>query len=538
MKTMRLQTQIILLVCGIVIIVLTVASILVTRNIAEKVWSEQGKLAMAISHIVAASPTTISNLENRGRTSTLQEYIDRIEKASGVQFIVIVDMNGIRVTHPTASLVGEHVVGGDEERSFRGETYFSVSEGTLGLSYRAFVPIFNKDQKQLGTVITGILITSVERAVEENRRIMYWAMAVGLILGTGCAIFLGHRVKKTLFGLEPAEIARITEERNAMVQSVREGVIAVDKTGTITTINSEARRIMQLADLPDDLLGHPVTECVPHTRLMEVLESGVAEYDQEQILKDFVILTNRMPVYVGNEIAGAVATFRDMTEVRQMAEEITGVQSYVEALRAQSHEFMNKLLVILGLVRLGSYAELSTYIADIADKYQEEVASITSMIHDPIVAGFLLSKCSKANELGVDVLLLEGSDLPPPENVGLSHALVLILGNLIDNALEATKQSERRYVDIWMRLDDNRLELEVGDSGLGIPQENIERIFERGFSSKGEHGGLGLFLVKETVERLEGQISVGNSEDGGALFKVSLPYKAKEPQCNDEAPKQ
>jgi len=534
MRTIRLQTQIILLVCGIVIIVLTVASILVSRNIAEKVWNEQGKLAMAISHIVAASPTVIHSLESDSDNAALRQYIERIEKASGVQFIVIVDMEGIRITHPTPGRVGEHVVGGDEERSFQGETYFSVGKGTLGLSYRAFVPIFDSDRKQLGTVITGILITSVERAVEENRRIMYWAMAVGLILGTGCAIFLGRRVRKTLFGLEPAEIARITQERNAMIQSVREGVIAVDKTGTITTFNSEAKRIMRLADLPDNLMGRPITECVPHTRLMQVLASGKAEYDQEQILKDFVILTNRMPVYVDNQIVGAVATFRDMTEVRLMAEEITGVKSYVEALRAQSHEFMNKLLVILGLVRLGSYTELSTYIADIADKYQEEVASITSMIHDPIVAGFLLSKCSKASEMGVDVLLLEGSDLPPPEQAAHSHALVLILGNLIDNALEATKESPRRYVDIWMHVEDGCLHLEVGDSGTGIPDKNIKRIFEKGFSSKGEHGGFGLFLVKETVTRLEGQISVSNSDTGGALFKVSLPFKPKEARQSDK----
>jgi len=313
-----------------------------------------------------------------------------------------------------------------------------------------------------------------------------------------------------------------------MLQCVREGILAVDKDSIITIANSEAIRVLKLAGIPGDPIGRQVAEYVPHTRLKDVMNTGQAELDQEQKINGVTILTNRVPIVVDGEIVGAIATFRDRTDMRQLAEELTGVNSYVEALRSQAHEFMNKMHVILGLVRLKFYDKLELYTTQIANKDIAESEFVSRCIHDPVLGGLLLSKFSRAREMAIDMVLAEESFLPEPVDTQVTQELVTIVGNLIDNALDAVKDAPRRQVTVLMKYTNHELTIEVTDCGPGIEQAFVEQIFLKGYSTKAESRGFGLFLVARAIERLNGTIQVVTTPGNGALFKVTITYQSKE----------
>ena len=265
-----------------------------------------------------------------------------------------------------------------------------------------------------------------------------------------------------------------------MLQSVREGILAVDKQGRITLVNDEAARLFDLAGIDGDYLGRNVDDWVPNTRLKNVMASGLAELDQEQDLRGVVLFTNRVPVMVDGEIVGAVATFRDKTEIRQLAEELTGVRSYAEALRAQAHNFMNKLHVILGMVRMKCYDQLGDYVSRIAQEHEDEVVYVGRRIRDPILAGFVLGKLSRARETGAEMVLTEDSYLPAAARSEVIHELVTVAGNLIDNALEAMADSDEKRLEVSLLWEAGWLTLIVADTGPGIKPAEKELIFQRG----------------------------------------------------------
>jgi CitB family two-component system sensor histidine kinase MalK len=128
--------------------------------------------------------------------------------------------------------------------------------------------------------------------------------------------------------------------------------------------------------------------------MLEVVHSGQAEFDQEQHLNNMYILTNRLPLVVEGKIIGSLATFRDLAEIRKLAEELTGVKRYVEALRAQAHEFRNQLHVINGLILNEHYHELSDYIQELSAMGDNEIHWVNKHVRDSVLAAFFMSKLS------------------------------------------------------------------------------------------------------------------------------------------------
>ncbi len=526
---LNLQTKIAILVCGVVALALLVTNTLITRHIAATVETSIGENAADIARIMARSPQVVASLAGGPGASDLQAFASGIRKATNVEFIVVMDMAGIRKTHPNPAIIGQHFVGGDEVAVLsEGREYTSVAQGTLGLSLRAFTPVLAADGRQIGAVAVGILLHDVERQIDRARSIIYLAVGVGLLVGVAGALALAANIKKTMFGLEPFAIARLVEERNATLQSVREGIIAVDKDARITVVNDEAMRILRKAGLAGDFVGHKVTEKIANTRLQEVLESGRVELDQVQNINGVEILTNRMPIRVDGEVVGALATFRDKTEIRLLAEQLTGIRTYAEALRAQTHEFMNKLHVILGMVRMECYDQLTAYINSIAQARRTEAGFVTAQIRDPVLAGFLLGKLSRARELGAELVLAPSASLPAPADPETVHELITIVGNLVDNALDAVAEAPRKRVTLDFAVDGGELTIAVADSGPGVDPASGEAIFAKGFSTKADDRGLGLYLVKCSLDRLGGRVGFAAGDDGGACFTVTIPYHPAE----------
>jgi len=211
-----------------------------------------------------------------------------------------------------------------------------------------------------------------------------------------------------------------------------------------------------------------------------------------------------------------------------MAEELTGVKNYVEALRSQTHDFMNKLHVILGMVRLKCYDELTEYIARISSEQEEETDFVAQRIKDPVLAGFWIGKLSRARELGVYLRLQPDSFVPNLDNIDFTNDLVTLIGNLVDNAMEALQDAERKRVKLTLAHETDHLYIEVEDSGGGIPAELRSSIFEKGFSTKSNNRGFGLALVKKVLERRNGKLTLESSPDQGAIFRITIPYNDNE----------
>lgn len=525
----NLWKTITLLVCTVVIFSLLVTDILISHNVERTTEDSQSEKAKTIAHIVANDSIVIDGLVGKADTSAIQTYTNRILKNTGVQFIVVMDMDGIRKSHPDPQKIGHHFIGGDEGPVLKGKEHVSLAEGTLGISMRVFVPIFSETGEQLGAVAVGISADNVKERVKESRHIIYIGVGVGVLVGIIGAILLARHIKKSLFGLEPHRIAKILEERNTMLQSVKEGIIAVDKEARVTLINNEAKRLFKKSGLEEDFIGKDVELYMPNSRIKEVLQTGEVQLNEEQNIYGITIVTNRVPLYVKGEIVGAIATFRDKTEIRKLAEELTGIRLYAEALRAQSHEFMNKMHVVLGLTHMKQYEELQKYISGMVSEHQYEIGGVMKRIKSPVFAGFLLGKLSYAREKNIKLIISEDSYMPEIDDESITHELITIVGNLIDNALEAVTNCEKNRVEVKIQHGDI-LTITVQDTGKGIQEKEIEELFTKGYSTKGDNRGYGLYLVKESIQRINGEIHMHSLVGKGTTITIEIPKGRDERQ--------
>ena len=525
-RRFTLQTKIILLVCSVVVLSLLVTDLLITGQTSKDVEGNLAEKATDVARMVASTSLVKEALTGQGKQEELQAFANEIKRKTNVEFVVVMDMKGIRKTHPVPDKVGKRFVGGDEGPVLRGIESVSVAKGTLGLSLRSFTPVFDPSGKQIGAVAVGISLEKVNQAIAESRKIIYLAVGFGLLVGIIGALFLARKIKGILLGLEPNEIAKVLEERSAMLESVREGMVAVDADGFITLVNHEGIRLFQKGGLHEPSIGNRLDESLPNAKISAVLRSGIPEVDVELDLNGVTILANKVPVIVNGKTAGAIMTFRDKTEIKLLADQLAGTKLYAEALRAQTHEFMNKLHAIAGLNDIGDQRMLSAYLAKILNHQQTEVGFVVSRFKDPILAGFLLGKLSFARESGVELSISGDGILPEPAEQEIVHEVITILGNLIDNALEAVKDISSKKVSVRFDYFENVLNVEVHDSGKGIEEVLSRHIFLKGFSTKGENRGYGLYLVQQSLEKIKGEIEVHSEKGKGTTFIVWVPYHA------------
>jgi two-component system, CitB family, sensor histidine kinase MalK len=530
-----LQTTITVLVCMVVILALLVTDILITMKMTKGAEQTLAEKATDIARIVAKNPIVVEELSKEKGEVKIQAVAEEIRRTTHVEFIVVMDMGGIRKSHPNIDRVGEHFVGGDEGAVLKGKEKISIAKGTLGMSLRSFTPVFDDQNKQIGAVAVGISLDKVNNAVAQSRKIVYISLIFGLLVGVLGALFLAKKIKKILFDLEPIEIAKLLEERSAMLHSTKEGIVAVDSKGYITLVNNEAIRLFQKAGLQDKQIGKKIEDYMPSTKmaLTSAIEAGRQQTDQEQELNGITLLVNKAPVIVKEKMVGEIFTFRDKTEIKHLAEQLTGVKMYAEALRAQSHEFMNKLHVILGLIQMENYQALSSYIEKIVDHQQTELEFVIERFKDPVLAGFILGKLSFARESGAEFIINGEGIIPEPDNSDTIHEVITILGNLIDNGLEAVKASSRKSLSLRFDYYEGLLVLEVHDTGKGIDDDIMKKIFTKGFSTKGQDRGFGLYLVKQSLEKLTGEMEIISNQGEGTTFIVTIPYREKGDHIRD-----
>ncbi|WP_371367967.1 Adaptive-response sensory-kinase SasA [Sporomusa rhizae] len=316
----------------------------------------------------------------------------------------------------------------------------------------------------------------------------------------------------------------LLEQKRAIMQCMREGVVAINTDGYINIVNSEAERLL---NIPTDLIGKYILDVLPNSRLPIVVKTRQAEYDQEQEVGDKVIITNRVPIIVDGEVIGALATFRDKEDVKVLAEEIIGLQSLLDSMRAQSHEFANKLHAISGLIQMKQYDKVVELITLMYKSQQEFVSFIVKRIKDQATAGLIIGKISQSTEQGISLRLNSRSKLESLPPVFGSLAMVTVLGNLISNAIDAVQglPSERKVINVYIYQGKKYLTIKVSDFGPGIPEVYKNKIYQRGFSTKRGSRGVGLYLVKKEVAISGGKITVQSQESQGSIFSVKIPIR-------------
>jgi CitB family two-component system sensor histidine kinase MalK len=520
-----MRTIIICLVCIVVLLSLLLTDLLVSRSINDSSVSNEEEKALMIARIVSQSEIVQNGLREE-KAEGIQQYANEVRQSADVLFVVVMDMNGIRYSHPNSELIGKPFVGGDETLVFERNEYSSISKGTLTTSLRSFTPVINERNEQIGAVAVGISLENVQQMIYQNHKYIVLGSLFGLLVGLIGALLIANYIKKTLYGLEPPTIAKIFEERNAMLQSVHEGIIAVDKDGRITLVNKSAKKLFKKAGLPEEPIGMDVTTYLPTTGLDRVLKTGESELSAELTINGISLLVNRVPLIVDNQIIGAISTIRDKTEVKELAKQLTGVKLYVDALRAQSHEVKNNLHVILGMVRIGAYEQLKTFILQLVNHKNHEIGQVTD-IKDAVLSGFLLGKLSYARECRVDLTVKSENVIPKTRSTDVIHEIITILGNLINNAIEAVEDRKFKKVDLLLSHHDNLLKIEVKDTGSGIKTEDVADIFEKGFSTKGEDRGYGLALVKTSIDNLGGNLTIDTFAGFGTTITVEIPYEAE-----------
>jgi two-component system CitB family sensor kinase len=390
-------------------------------------------------------------------------------------------------------------------------------------SIAAQVPIINRAGDLVGIAMVAEEYPSWRERAGSVLPDLAPVLGLGLGLGVAGSFLLSRLIRRRTRGLEPAAIAALADQREALLHSIREGVFAVAEDGTVTVMSDSAR---ELIGLGDDLEGRRVTDLDLDPAVHDLLVDDAEIRDHVVVVGDRVLVVNRNPVLERGRRVASVTTLRDRTELLALQSELSARESITNTLRAQTHEFHNQLHTISGLVQLGEYDEVSQLVGTLSRRRARISDAVLARVADPAVAALLIAKTSLAAERGVDLRVEEGSHLPrlDPES---STDVGTVLGNLVDNAVDASVSVGGTSVDVDLRLDDDVVHLSVADTGPGVPPELVGQIFRRGWSSKAstaEGRGVGLALVQVVCERRGGAVTVHPGTDGtGAVFEARLP---------------
>ena len=499
-------------------LVMIASAVLNSANVDE----ESGQRALAVAQAVAANPEIARALEGPDPAAVIQPIAERVRVATRAEFIVVGDMHLIRRSHPNPAEIGRHMVGEDNDAVLAGRESITHARGTLGPSVRGKAPVLGADGRQVGVVSVGFLVQGVRDHALRLLLLLSGAAAVALGLGLVGSWLLSGHVKRQMLGMEPLEIAFATRQQAAILEAIREGIIAVDASDRIVSCNREAKKIL---GEDRDLVGRDVRSVFPATRLPEVLRNGEAQYDQPAIIGHSLVVANRVPVTLNGRIIGVVASFREKLDLDHLESRLAPIDRYVDELRSQRHEFMNKLHLVLGLLHVGDTDGAKEVIEQVSEEHRRAVQFYLARLHDPAIVGILVGKTHRAGELGIQLTVSDDSFVSG--SCPHREAVVTMLGNTIENAFEALRARRDGKAEIVVRLKeaDGGLAVEVQDNGPGIPAELQAHVFEQGTTTKGQGRGLGLALVSRLVTGAGGTIAC-ESGDQGTTLRATLPREA------------
>jgi len=507
-----------------VLVAVVVAGCALFTYISDRSQAEDaaGRQAMAVARSVADSPSVREAIRTDDPTKPLQPYATSVQRDAQVDFVTIMDPEGIRWTHPNKDLIGQHFLG-NTQRALLGHPFTETYTGTLGESVRAVTPIYD-DDRIVGLVSAGIKVDEISQRVEGQVQALIGVAAAALALGAVGTYVINARLRRSTHGMNAAELSRMHDYHEAALHAVREGLLMLDGQFRVALINDGGR---ELLDVTDDVVGRSVADIGLPTPLTGALLSGEPRVDEVHLTESRVLVVNTSPVS-GGERRGTVVTLRDVTELQSLMGELDSERGFTTALRSQAHEAANRLHTVVSLIELDRAEEAVDFATAELELAQALTDQVVAAVSEPVLAALLLGKTAQANERGVELVVSEDSSIDDgllPESLP-SRDLVTVLGNLIDNAVDAAQGSVGARVTVTAIADAEGLVLRVVDTGTGVDPAHAEAVFQRGWSTKpaGPGGrGLGLALVRQAVARHDGTLTVTQAPGGGASFEVRLP---------------
>jgi two-component system CitB family sensor kinase len=515
----RVFSQVLLMQLAIAAGVAVLATGLFLAPLGDQLDDQAMRRALAIAQTTAQGPQLADDLRSTPASpdGPVQREAERIRKATGAEYVVVMDRRGVRWSHTDQDQVGGHV-STDPGRALAGHEVMEIDEGTLGRTARGKVPLRDGDGDIVGAVSVGIAYDSVRARLIHAIPGLFAYAGGALAVGALAAWLISRRVHKQTRDLAFSDIAALLAEREAMLHGIREGVVALDRAGRVRLLNDEARRLLGVGE---EAVGRTPDEALGAGRTADVLAGRVTGTDLITVRGRRVLVANRMPTGDG----GAVATLRDRTELEQLGRELDSTRGLIDALRAQDHEHANRMHTLLGLLELEMYDDAVEYAGEIVGDHRATAEQITEKIQDPLLAALLVGKATVAAERGVALGVSDGTWLP--DRLIDPRGLVTVVGNLVDNALDAAVGTPHARVEVELRTQGRTAVLVVRDTGPGIPPGHRESIFTEGWSTKEapahRQRGIGLSLVRRLAERQGGSATVGEAPGGGAEFTVVLP---------------
>lgn len=519
---MSLARQLLLQQAAIILVAFLIAAGAALYDARADAQAAARNKVLGIAEAVARAPVVVAALESGeppSQSSSVQGYAEAVRRGSDTDFVVVMRPDRTRLSHPTESELGRHFIGNiaaaRDGRSFT-ETY----TGTLGRSVRAVVPVWSEAGVIVGMVSVGILLESIgEEFLGQLPAIVGVALAVFGVAAAGTYV-VSRRLRRQTHGMGPDEMTRMYEYWDAVLHSVREGLLVFDNDLRLQFANDEAKRLL---GLPEVAAGQPLEE-VPFTAtLRELVQAGREAVDELHVVAVHTLVVNQRPaVWEGHKL-GTVLTFRDHTDLTTLTGELDSVRGFAEALHAQAHEAANKLHTVIALAQLDKIDEAVQFATAELEVTQQLTDRVMGAVAEPVLSALLLGKASQASERGVEFVVTDDTHV---EHTTVDpRDLVTAVGNLIDNALEAALSgSPPHRVMVSAHHEGGTLVIQVSDTGPGLESDELEAALQRGWTTKGDDGagrGLGLALVYQVVQRYHGSLTL--TRDVGAVFVLRIP---------------
>lgn len=511
-----------------VLIAVVVAGYALFTYVSDQRQAEDAaaRQATAVARSIADSPSVREAIRDPDPTARLEPYALQVMRDANVDFVTIMNPSGIRWTHPDKNQIGKRFLGNIGPAQ-HGRTFTETYTGTLGPSVRAVTPI-SDNGRIVGLVSAGIKVETISARVQDQVAALLGVAGVALLLGAVGTYVVNARLRRHTHGMNATELSRMHDYHQAALHAVREGLLMLDGRYRVALINDGGRELLGVGP-EEDAVGRSVADLGLPAPLTGALLSSEPRVDEVHLTASRVLVVNTSPVS-GGEHRGTVVTLRDVTELQSLMGELDSERGFTQALRSQAHEAANRLHTVVSLIELGRAEEAVEFATAELELAQALTDQVVAAVSEPVLAALLLGKTAQANERGVELVVSPDSRLDDgllPESLS-ARDLVTILGNLIDNAVDAAQGSVRARVTVTAYATAAEVVLRVSDTGPGVDPAHADLVFQRGFSTKpAEPGGrgLGLALVRQAVNRHDGTLTVAEAEEGGAVFEVRLPLR-------------
>ncbi|MBJ9238702.1 MULTISPECIES: sensor histidine kinase DpiB [Citrobacter] len=532
-RSLAFPLRIFLLILVVSVFIIAALAQYFTASFEDYLATHVRDMAMNQAKIIASNDSIIAAVKHRDY-KRLAIIADKLQSGTDFDYVVIGDTNSIRLYHPNPEKIGYPMQFTKPGALERGESYFITGKGSIGMAMRAKTPIFDDDGKIIGVVSIGYLISKIDSWRSDFLLPMAGVFILLLLVLMLLSWLFAAHIRRQMLGMEPKQIARVVRQQEALFSSVYEGLIAVDPDGYITAINRSARKMLGLSSPGRKWLGKPVSEVVQPT---DFFTQQIAEKRQDAMVNfnGLSVIANREAIRSGDELLGAIISFRSKDEIATLNAQLTQIKQYVESLRTLRHEHLNWMSTINGLLQMKEYDRVLAMVQGESQAQQQLIDSLRGAFADRQVAGLLFGKVQRARELGLTMTIVPGSQLHQlPEGLD-STEFAAIVGNLLDNAFEASLRTQQgnKIVELYLSDEGDDVIIEVADQGCGVPEALREKIFEQGVSTRtdepGEHG-IGLYLIASYVRRCNGVITLEDNSPCGTLFSLFLP---KVKQNND-----